>query len=229
MVDVDLLHGSLLVEKGGDSLHWGVQKLKQVAFQGTAVNRAKAYHQLAQTYLMHENEDTAEMMLDSMYALLMHSEPPTCIPVDYKPILNHYLKSRDQKKVERYVRLMLQEQQMSKDMRLNFNLVEAIVDMKTEQKRQEVKIIQLAQANQRLWMLSCIALAVLAIIIISTFLYHQKKRYGDQMKQVNDKLFSLMQKLSKSNTEGKLRTHEINEYLESRENRRELEALTASH
>ncbi len=228
MVDVDLLHGSLLVEKGGDSLHWGVQKLKQVAFQGTAVNRAKAYHQLAQTYLMHENEDTAEMMLDSMYALLMHSEPPTCIPVDYKPILNHYLKSRNQKKLERYVRLMLQEQQMSKDMRLNFNLVEAIVDMKTEQKRQEVKIIQLAQANQRLWMLSCIALAVLAIIIILTFLYHQKKRYGDQMKQVNDKLFSLMQKLSKSNTEGKLRTHEINEYLESRENRRELEALTPS-
>ena len=228
MVDVDLLHGSLLVEKGGDSLHWGVQKLKQVAFQGTAVNRAKAYHQLAQTYLMHENEDTAEMMLDSMYALLIHSEPSTCIPVDYKPILNHYLKSRNQKKLERYVRLMLQEQQMSKDMRLNFNLVEAIVDMKTEQKRQEVKIIQLAQANQRLWMLSCIALAVLAIIIILTFLYHQKKRYGDQMKQVNDKLFSLMQKLSKSNTEGKLRTHEINEYLESRENRRELEALTPS-
>ncbi len=228
MVDVDLLHGSLLVEKGGDSFHLGVQKLKQVAFQGTAVNRAKAFRQLAQTYLMHENEDTAEMMLDSMYALLMHSEPPTCIPVDYKPILNHYLKCGNQKKVERYVRLMLQEQQMFKDMRLNFNLVEAIVDMKTEQQRQEVKIIQLAQANQRLWMLSCIALAVLAIIIISTFLYHQKKRYGDQMKQVNDKLFSLMQKLNKSNTEGKLRTHEINEYLESRENRRELEALTPS-
>ena len=228
MVDVGLLRGAFLTEKGGDSLHLGVKELKQVVLQGTAINRAKAYHQLAQAYLKHEKEDTAEMMLDSMYTLLAQSEPPACIPIDYKPILNHYLKSRNQKKVERYVRLMLQEQQMFKDLRLNFNLVDAIVDLQTEQKRQEIKIVQLAQTNQRLWMLSCIALAVLAIIIISTFLYHQKKRYGDQMKQVNDKLFSLMQKLNKSNTEGKLRTHEINEYLESRENRRELEALTPS-
>ena len=33
MVDVDLLHGSLLVEKGGDSLHLGVKELKQGSFR----------------------------------------------------------------------------------------------------------------------------------------------------------------------------------------------------
>ena len=228
MVDVGLLRGAFLTEKGGDSLHLGVKELKQVVLQGTAINRAKAYHQLAQAYLKHEKEDTAEMMLDSMYTLLAQSEPPACIPIDYKPILNHYLKSRNQKKVERYVRLMLQEQQTFKDLRLNFNLVDAIVDLQTEQKRQEIKIVQLAQTNQRLWLLSCIALAVIVIFIVSALLFRQKKRHRVQMKQVNEKLASLMQILSKSNAEGELRAHEINEYLDARDSRRELEMLTPS-
>ena len=51
MVDVDLLHGIYLTEKGGDSMHLGIQELENVTQLGTAANRAKAYHQLAQTLL----------------------------------------------------------------------------------------------------------------------------------------------------------------------------------
>lgn len=228
MVDVNLLCGFFLTEKGGDALPKGVKELQQVTLQGTVANRAKAYHQLAQAYLKHGKEEAAEVMLDSMYSLLAQSDPPAYIHIDYKPILNHYLKSKDQKKVERYTRLMLEEQQTFKDLRLNFNLVEAIVDLQTEQKRQEVKIIQLAQTNQRLWLLSCIALAVIVIFIVSALLFRQKKRHRVQMKQVNEKLASLMQILSKSNAEGELRAHEINEYLDARDSRRELEMLTPS-
>ena len=37
MVDVDLLHGTYLTEKGGDSLHVGIRELQHVIQQGTAV------------------------------------------------------------------------------------------------------------------------------------------------------------------------------------------------
>ena len=70
MVDVDLLHGIYLTEKGGDAVHLGIQELQHVVHQGTTANRAKAYHQLAQTYLKSENGNMAEILLDSMYSLL---------------------------------------------------------------------------------------------------------------------------------------------------------------
>ncbi|MBR5480532.1 MAG: hypothetical protein IKU85_02370 [Bacteroidaceae bacterium] len=226
MVDVNLLCGFFLTEKGGDAHPSGVRELQQVTLQGTAANRAKAYHQLAQTYLKHEKYDSAEVMLDSMYSLLAQSKSPAYIHLDYEPILNYYLKSRDQKNVERYVRLMLQEQQAFKDMRLNFNLVETIVGLQTEQKRQELRIIQLAQANQRLWLLSCIALAIIVIFIVSALLFRQKKQHKDQMEQADAKLSQLMQKLNESNTAKELRTNEINEYLKEKANRQELETMT---
>ena len=228
MVDVNLLCGFFLTEKGGDAHPSGVRELQQVTLQGTAANRAKAYHQLAQTYLKHEKYDSAEVMLDSMYSLLTQSKSPAYIHLDYEPILNYYLKSRDQKNVERYVRLMLQEQQAFKDMRLNFNLVETIVGLQTEQKRQELRIIQLAQANQRLWLLSCIALAIIVIFIVSVLLFRQKKQHKDQMEQADAKLSQLMQKLNESNTAKELRTNEINEYLKEKANRQELETMTPS-
>jgi hypothetical protein len=136
MADIDLIHGIFLTEKGGDSLLRGIQELQRVTQQGTAANRAKAYHKLAQTYLKQEKGKMPETMLDSMYSLLSLSCSPTYIHIDYNPILNHYLKNKNQKKAELYTRLMLQEQQSFKEKRLNFNLVETIVDLQTEQKRQ---------------------------------------------------------------------------------------------
>ena len=65
MVDVHLLHGTLLTEKGGDSIHVGIQELQQVTHLGTDINRAKAYHQLAQTYLKNIESEIAEIMLDA--------------------------------------------------------------------------------------------------------------------------------------------------------------------
>ena len=45
MVDVNLLEGIYMTEKGGDSLEPGIQQLQNVIREGTATNRAKAYHQ----------------------------------------------------------------------------------------------------------------------------------------------------------------------------------------
>ena len=228
MVDVNLLHGTFLTEKGGDSLYLGIQELQHVTRQGTIINRAKAYHQLAQTYLKYGKNDMAEIMVDSMYVLVNQNELPTYIQLEYKPILNYYLKIKNQKKVDQYVRLMLQEQQAFKEKRLNFNLVETIVDLQTEQKKQDLKIIQLRQANQRLWFLISIAIAAIIIAVIVAYLLYQKKQHAIQMKQANEKLTSLVQKLNQSNAEKEMRAQEIKEFLKDKDNRQELETLTPS-
>lgn len=228
MVDVNLLHGKLLTERGGDALHEGIEELQHVTRKGTDANRAKAYHQLAQTYLKCEKSDMAEAMLDTMYALLSQNGEPIYIQLDYQPILEHYLGNKNQEKVEQYVRLMLQEHQAFKEEKLKFNLVEGIVDLQTAKKSQELKIAQLRQANQHLWLLIVIALAALAVAVVVTYLLQQKRRHKIQMSQANEKLTSLVQELNQSNAEREKREQEIRDFLKDKDKRQELETLTPS-
>ena len=228
MVDVDLLHGIYLTEKGGDSLHLGIQELQLVTHQGTIVNRAKAYHQLAQTYLKSEKYEMADVMLDNMYSLLSQEDTPIFIHIDYKPIINHYLKSKNQQKVEQYTKMMLQEQQALKEKRLNFNLVEAIAESQTEQQRQQLKIVQLEKSNQRLLFIICAVLSAMIIAVIITLLINQRREHKKIMQQADDKLANVLQKLHQTKTEKDIISQEIDEIISDKENRRELESLTPS-
>ena len=226
MVDVNLLDGIYLTEKGGDSLHMGIHELQNVTRHGTAVNRAKAYHQLAQTYLKHGNNYLAETMLDCMYSILNQQDSPVYIQIDYEPVLNHYLKKRNLVKVEQYIRLMTQEQQRLKEKRLSFNLVQAVVEHQTEQKKQELDMAILKQTNQRLWMLIFIILSSVIISAIIALLLYQRRQHDAQMRQADQKLASLTQKLNKTNAEKDLITREIDEIMNDKENRHELISLT---
>lgn len=226
MVDVNLLHGTLQTERGGDDLQEGIEELLQVTRQGTDMNRTKAYHQLALAYLKSGKEIVAEAMLDSMYILLSPHGEPDYIHLDYQPILDHYLKSNDEEMVERYVRLMLQEQQALAEEKLKFNLVETVVDLQTAQKNQELKIAQLKQANQRLWLLTCIAVSVIAISGVVAYLLYQKRQYKQQMNKANQRLSSLVQELNQSNAEKEQREQEIRDFLKNKDKRQELETLT---
>ena len=226
MVDVNLLHGTLLTERGGDDMQEGIEELLQVTRQGTDMNRTKAYHQLAQAYLKSGKEVMAEAMLDSMYILLSPHGEPGYIHLDYQPILDHYLKSKDETMVERYVRLMLQEQKALAEEKLKFNLVETVVDLQTAQKNHELKIAQLKQANQRLWLLTCIAVFVIAISGVVAYLLYQKRQYKQQMNKANQRLSSLVQELNQSNAEKEQREQEIREFLKNKDKRQELETLT---
>ena len=228
MVDVNLLYGTFLTEKGGDSLHLGIQELQHVTHEGTNYNRARAYHQLAQTYLKCEKREVAEVMLDSMYSLLTQNDLPIYIHLDYKPILNHYLKKKNQNKVEQYVNLMLQEHQVFNEKKLNLNLVESIVDFYTERKKQELKISELKHANQRLLFWICIAISLIVIFGIVVYLYNQKKKHALQMKQADENLSSLAQQIKQLHAEGEVRAQEVKEFLEYKDNRQELETLTPS-
>lgn len=228
MVDVDLLHGTYLVEKGGDSMHLGIQELQLVTRQGTAVNRAKAYHQLAQTYLKSERYEIAEAMLDNMYSLLSQEESTIFIHVNYKPIIDHYLKSKNQQKVELYTRMMLQEQQALKEKRLNFNLVEAIAESQTEQQRQQLKIVELEKRSQHLILIICVIMSIIIIAVIIALLLHQKRRHKTMMKQADDKLAHILQTLHQTKTEKEIISQEIDEIMSDKENRQEIETLTPS-
>ena len=226
MVDVDLLHGSYMTDLGGDSLYLGVHELHQVTLQGTVVNRAKAYHQLAQAYLKCGEESMAETMLDSLYTLIHQGDSPIHIKLNYEPILSHYIERGDRNKADKFVRLMFQEQQAFKKKRLHFNLVESVVDLQTEQKSQELKIVQLRASNQRLWFIVCIAIAVVIISFVIVLLFNQKRYHVKQMKRANERFDSLVQELNKSNDEKEKITQEVREFLKDNDNRQELETLT---
>ncbi len=226
MVDVDLLHGIYSTEKGGDSRHLGIQELQQVTLQGTATNRAIAYHQLAQTYLKSNRGNMGEIMLDSMYSLLNQNNSHIFIQLDYKPIFNHYLKSNNRQKVEQYAEMMFREQLALKEKRLNFNLVEAIVNLQTEQQRQEIEIIRLEQTNQRLWFIIYTILSVITISVIVALLYNQKIKHKKQMKRADEKLALLVKELNRTNAEKEIISQEIDEIMSDKENRREVETLT---
>ena len=228
MVDVDLLHGIYLTEKGGDSLHLGIQELQQVVRQGTTTNRAKAYHQLALVYLKNEKPALAEAMLESLYTLLSQNDSPLYIDLEYKPILNYYLKNRKYRKAEQYTMLLLNEQQVLKERRLNYNLVEAITDMQTEQQRQQLMIVQLEMSNQRLLFIICTVLFIISIAVIVTFLYRQKIEHKLQMKRAGDKLTVLAQKLHQTTVEKEIISQEMDQIMSDKENRQEIETLTPS-
>lgn len=228
MVDVDLLHGTLLTEFGGDSLHLGIQELEQVTLQGTAINRAKAYHQLAQTYLKQEKSNLAEIMLDSLYSLLNRSQSPIYIHLNYQPILDHYIKNNNHYKAEQFTRIMLQEQQAIKEKRLNYNLVEAIADLQTEQQRKELKIVQLEHTNQRLWLVIAIVVSLIIVCVIVVLYFYQKKQHKAEIKRADDKLSDMVEKLNQTNAEKDMMSQEIDEIMNDKDNRQEFETLTPS-
>lgn len=227
MVDIDLLNGILHTNEGSDSWEEGIRELQQVSLQGTVANRAKAYHQLAQAYLKRGNVKEGERALDSLHIILNKNDLPLQIRhIDYKPILDHYMKKGNMEKVEQYIELMLQEQNAFKERSLNYNFVETVVDLQTGSRLQELKIIQLKQANQRLWLLIAIVISVITIAVIATLLFYQKIRHARQMRQADKQVASLINKLNQSNVEKEKISEQVKDFLNAKDNRQELETLT---
>ena len=227
MVDVDLLNGIYLTEKGGNSLNSGISSLEQVTRSGTAANRAKAYHCLAQTYLKEDETAKADVMLDSLCFILNHNDSPAHLfHIDYKPILDHYMAQRNQDKVRQFTDIMLAEQQTFKERSLNYNLVEAIVELQTGSRLQDLKIVQLKQSNKRLWLFISIVVSLIVIgAVIQTFI-HQRRKYKTRIRHADEQVASLVQKLNQSNLEKEKIAQEIQEFLAEKDNRQELETLT---
>lgn len=226
MVDVDLLNGSYLTDRGGDSVQYGIEELIRVTEQGTTTNRAKAYHQLAQTYLRYGEESMAERALDSLYALLNYGGTPIYIRLEYEPILNHYQRSNDHQRYQQFTQLMIQEQNVFNEKSLRYNTVESIVNLQTIKKNQELKFAHLKERHHRQWLLVSILISLAIIAAIVSSLYRQKRAHSIQMKKANEKFSKLHQELKQTNAEKEKITSEINEFLNDNNNRQEMETLT---
>lgn len=226
MVDINLLLGRYLTDKGGDSLDQGIRELEHVTAKGSSVTRAKAYYHLGNTYLRLGMATEAEIMLDSMYVLVTENDSPKNLRIDYQPILEHYLKHRNHAKVEDYLELMFHEEQAFKEKRLNFNLVESIVDLQTGKNIQELKIMKLRQTNQRLWYIASIVIFMILISFTVLLYLRERKQHKRQMKEADKQHELLMERLNQSNVEKENITREIEEFLKDKENRQELETLT---
>lgn len=226
MVDVDILHGSILTDIDSDSIDIGIQELRRVTEQGTAANRIRAYNQLAKTHLRRGEGRIAEQMLDSLYLLINQGNMPIYTAIDYEPILSYYLNKKNHRKAEQYVKLMLREQQAFKAKKLNFNLVESIVELQTEQKNQELKIVKLKQTNQRLIFVIIITITTVIIFVVGVLVIRQRRYYITQMRRANDRADSLIKELNQSNIEKEKITQDIKDFLKDNDNRQELETLT---
>lgn len=227
MVDVNLLSGICKTEIGGDALAAGIEELQQVTTKGTSATRVKAYHQLAQTYLKGGDVKEAEIMLDSLQLILNRNDLPfQILHINYEPILDLYIKTGNQVKVEQYIEMMLQEQKAFKETSLNYNLVESIVNLQTGNRLQELKIIQLKQANHRLWMLIWVVISLIIITIVVILLVFQRKKYVKRIKHTDDQLASLFEQLNLVIDEKERITQEVKEFLTDKDNRQELETLT---
>ena len=227
MVDVNLLEGIYMTEKGGDSLEPGIQQLQNVISEGTATNRAIAYHQLAQTYLKMNQTKKAGIMLDSLHTFLKQNDSPVSVlHIDYKPILDHYIKMDNREMVDRYVQMILKEQKGLKENRINTELVGAIVDFQTEETLKEIEILQLKESNKRLWLMNYLAIAVIVIILAVVFILYEKRKHHQQMKKADEKVEYLVEKLNESNVEKDKMAQEIEDFLKDTDKRQELETLT---
>lgn len=227
MVDIDLLNGICLTENGTDSLESGIKHLQRVIQLGTSANRAKAYHQLAQTYLKYRMDQEAEIMLDSLYQILNRNDfQDQILHLGYEPILDHYLKNADQPKIKQYVEMMFNEQNAFKNKSINYNLVEAIVDLQTGKRLQELKIGQLKQENHRLWMLVFIIGSVIAIATMFALFLYQRNKYVKRIRYADRQLASLIERYNRLNDEKEKISQEVKALFTNKNNRQEFETLT---
>ena len=227
MVDVDLLDGICMTERGGEVLHAGISHLQDVAIRGTEANKAKAFHQLAQTYIRLHDGASAEIMLDSLYKALSHSSLPiNIVHLDYEPILEYYLSVGDNDMYKKYVQLLFQEHKMFRENRINVNLVESIVDFQTRERLHQISISQLEQANQRLWLMVFLTVSIIVFLGVVAVLLSQKRRYMSQIKEADQKLDNLVQKLNESSAEKERIAQEVIDFLNNKDKRLELETLT---
>ena len=117
----------------------------------------RSYHIYLVLQLSSSHQDYLHLRLAIRYY------EPHLLYTDYtRMILDHYMDIKNLVKVKQYVGMMLENQHVFKQKNLNYNLVEAIVDLQTGKKLQDLKITQLRHANQRLWLLICIVISLIS-------------------------------------------------------------------
>jgi DNA-binding CsgD family transcriptional regulator len=124
--------------------------------------------------------------------------------------------------------MMLREMEALKEDKLNFNIVEVITDLQTGQNRQETEIVRHEQTTGHPWFLICLILSIIAISVIVAILLHQRRQHNIQIKYADEKHALLVKELNQANAQKEIISQEIDEIMNNKDNRQEMESITPS-
>ena len=178
--DIDLLTGMALLAKDGKPSQAdcakGMDMLRKVSRGATFLLRAKAYYEMAKVKKNLGQDIEAE--LDSMYAVLHASEPPTVLEDAYSFAISYYLAQHNSIKMEQYAEALdLQKTAEEKEGKLTM-VTQALVQMEQERHKANLENKKKAMRITRMIHLGAIALLVTLTVGISVFLLrsHRKRR-----------------------------------------------------
>ncbi|MGN1375113.1 MAG: hypothetical protein ACI4V5_01015 [Prevotella sp.] len=193
MVDVDLLMGTLLVDRNNKKdLVQAMPRLKWATMFATNINRTKAFYQLARAELMQGNDSGGEAYLDSMYVLLHKSVAPIYIKGAYSFALNHYLRNGNVEKIKLYSKAMLDEYHNESENNAFQKLSEMVVKYVGEMRDKELEMERIKARNKEFYGTAGLVICVVVIFLL-VILYLKNRRLAAIRIQVQnemlDKLF----------------------------------------
>lgn len=180
-VDIDVLLGGLLVDKGGkESVDQGIYRLNRVVAKAeTDNNRARAFFQLAKAYDKKNQYAKCDIMLDSMSRLLNSSQKPLFINGANLYAIEFYLKKHpDNDKLRAYSRSLSDEVEKSYNNRSFKSVAEHMLKYGLEKKQHELDMAEAQLENKILekkyYVTLVIALALLLIVAITWAVYRHR-------------------------------------------------------
>lgn len=225
-VDVDCLLGELYL--ANNQVDKGIARLARVASQATPMNRAKAYQLQAEYYLSANQEPLGERMLDSMYHLLHLSASPTYLEGAYRFAFAHFLQKNDLAAINKYGDALLSELLFLEDAGTAKKLAETIIRFQTENKEQQLRMIQIKAENTRLTYRGyVIGLSCLFSLLIGLLLY-KKKVDKMERKLTEQQLSTLLDRLQLLQHHTTKIEQQLQESFQQGESRMQLEAVAPS-
>ncbi|MGL5682308.1 MAG: hypothetical protein ACRDDZ_04530 [Marinifilaceae bacterium] len=194
--EIDQRWGTYLVTHcDADSLQLGIEKLQHVAQYGNALNQASAYYQLSIAYLKQQEDEKAEIMLDSMVSALQHFDMKHYIYIDYGTLLRHYINKKDAYNIERHTLSLIEECEFNFDTEICTRMYETILQARMERQEKELQLHQIKVEYRQLYLLSYVFFT-LCVAVISFIMYRQKQKiHIMKQEQLKQNLSSLMMKL----------------------------------
>lgn len=176
MVDVDLLMGTLLVDRNSKKdILQAVPRLKRATRFATNINRTKAFYQLARAEFVLGNNKEGEAFLDSMYVLLHKPANPIYIKGAYSFALNHYLSTNNVDKTALYSKALLDEYHNETEKNLYQKLSEMVVRYIGEARDKEFEMERIKAQNKEFYI--SMGLVVCVVVIFLLVILYLKNRH----------------------------------------------------
>lgn len=202
MADVDYYIGRYLVNNSqGNSFSEGMNRLKKVTKEGTALLRAKAYYAMAEGYMSAKEMAHAEALLDSMYNILHSFTPTQYIDIDYKSIINHYASKGDMKRTSQYAADLAATYSAEANHSIRSRMYETIVNLKTKSAHQQMDIKEMKMQNERLYWRIWLIVSVGVIVLLSVVIVYRRRITNAKRIIMEKKLSLMLDRLEKAKKE----------------------------